>query len=475
MTYENGLFIFRRDLRIQDNIGLFHAMKSCKNVYTIFIFTPEQVSKNDFKSNNAVQFMIESLIDLKKNIEEHNGRLLCFYGKNNDIISKLCDRLAIEVVFFNKDYTPYAKKRDSKIEKLCKKEDIVVKMFQDYYLYTPGSILTQSGTPYKKFTPFYNTVLKMPVSSKNHHIYNKNPNFSNISKILFTQIKKSFGSNFIQLSDAMSQFTVENPDIMVHGGRANAMTKYKNLSKTNIRDYGETRNLLSLKTSELSAYLKFGCLSIREVYHKVKKHHGIHHDLIRQFIWRDFYAHLLDAFPYVIGNPMKEKYDDIKWVNNVKLFNAWKNGNTGFPIVDAGMRQMNQTGYMHNRARLIVASFLIKTLLIDWEKGEKYFAQTLTDYDPASNNGNWQWVASTGADSQPYFRIFSPWAQSKKFDKDGVYIKKWIPELKDVASSDLHEWNNKHEKYSDINYPMPIVDYSEQRKKALDIYSTALQ
>ena len=473
--YKNGLFIFRRDLRIQDNVGLYNAMKSCKQVYTIFIFTPEQVTKNSYKSTNAVQFMIESLGDLQKNIEHHGGKLVCFYGKNKDVVLKLCKMLDIDAVFFNKDYTPYAKKRDSEIVKVCEQKNIDTKLYQDYYLYTPGTVLTQSGTPYKKFTPFYNTALDVKVVSKKHTVVNTKINIVNVSTKLYTQLQKTLGNKVIDLDHAMKEFTTYNENILVHGGREYAMEKYKKLSNTSIRDYGKNRNLLTMKTSELSAYLKFGCLSIREVFHKVKKHHGISHDLIRQFIWRDFYAHLLDAFPYVIGNPMKEKYEGIQWENNTRLFNAWKKGKTGFPIVDAGMRQMNETGYMHNRARLIVASFLIKTLLIDWEKGEKYFAQTLTDYDPASNNGNWQWVASTGADSQPYFRIFSPWSQSKRFDNDGEYIKQWVPELKQVDAKDLHEWNTSYKKYPRIHYPSPIVDYSEQRKKALKLYNDVLQ
>jgi deoxyribodipyrimidine photo-lyase len=235
-------------------------------------------------------------------------------------------------------------------------------------------------------------------------------------------------------------------------------------------DYGKTRNDLDKSTTQLSAYLKFGNISVRETYDKMKSKLGIKSELIKQIIWREFYAQLLYHNPQVLGNPLKEKYGKIKWDKNMKNLNAWKNGMTGFPIVDAGMREMNKTGYMHNRARLITASFLIKTLLINWEDGEKYFSQQLTDYDPASNNGNWQWVASTGADSQPYFRIFNPWSQSEKHDPDAEYIKKWIPELQDVPSSAIHQWNEEYENYSNVKYTKPIVDYEIQREKVLEMY-----
>ena len=197
---------------------------------------------------------------------------------------------------------------------------------------------------------------------------------------------------------------------------------------------------------------------------------GKNDGLIRQLYWRDFYANILSAFPQVLGSAMKPKYNNIQWEKDASLLRAWKEGNTGFPIVDAGMRELNNTGYMHNRARLITASFLIKTLLIDWQEGEKYFAQQLSDYDPASNNGNWQWVASTGADSQPYFRIFNPWSQSEKYDKDAVYIKKWIPELNNIPAKDIHKWDVKCKDYKDTKYNCPIVNYEEQRKKAMNMY-----
>jgi deoxyribodipyrimidine photo-lyase len=449
--FETGLFIFRRDLRIQDNLALNLAAKDCKKLYTIFIFTPEQISdKNKYKSDNSVQFMIESLAYLQSDIIKKGGSLNLFYGENNSIISKLIKKWKINAVFFNSDITPYSKKRDKSIETLCKKENIECITADDYYLYDSKNILSGSGEPYTKFTPYYNKVL--PIKIPKPVILKSFP------------FEKSNEGN-ITLPQAYFKFTDPNSNKLVTGGRENGIKIINGLSK--FSKYGTIRNDLDKETTLLSAYLKYGCISVREAYEKMKK---VNKDLLRQLIWREFYAQILDNNPKVLGSAMKEKYNKIKWTKNAKLLNAWKKGQTGFPIVDAGMREMNTTGYMHNRARLITASFLIKTLLIDWEDGEKYFAQTLTDYDPASNNGNWQWVASTGADSQPYFRIFNPWSQSEKYDPKASYIKKWVPELRSVPAKDIHNWNTSFEKYKDVKYTNPIVNYEEQRQKALDMY-----
>ena len=237
------------------------------------------------------------------------------------------------------------------------------------------------------------------------------------------------------------------------------------------KSYGATRNTLTENTSHLSAYLKFGCVSVREVFTCMKEQLGLKSPLLRQLFWREFYACILFHYPHVLGKSMKLKYDNIKWDNKTAYFNAWKKGKTGFPLIDAGMRELNETGYMHNRSRLLTASFLVKTLLIDWQKGEKYFATKLIDYDPASNNGNWQWIAGSGADSQPYFRIFNPW--KNEFDPKASYIKKWIPELKDVPAKDIYRWNEVCDSYKNI-YIKPIVDYKDRRERVLKLYKDAL-
>lgn len=462
---ENGLFIFRRDLRIVDNKGLLLANSRCKNLYTIFIFTPEQVTgANKFKSDNAVQFMIESLQDLASAISKKGGHLYTFYGKNDTIIKQLIKSLDIELVCFNKDYSPYAVKRDESIIELCQKKDIdcQVEVAQDYYLLEPGTVLNGSKKMYQKFTPFYNSAHKKHVdlpSSK------QVTNLAKTSKQL---------ANTLSLETALHRFTTVNPDISVNGGRQHAISQIKSAARTQSH-YSRTHNELSKDTSMLSAYIKFGCLSIREVY-KVFRHNT---DLIRQLWWRDFYANILFAYPHVLGSAMKPNYNRVHWHHNSNWFKAWTNGLTGYPIVDAGMRQLNATGYMHNRARLITASFLVKTLLISWEYGEEYFAKMLTDYDPASNNGNWQWIAGSGADSQPYFRIFSPKEQNKNFDPDCTYIKTWIPELQNVDVKDIINWDTEHVNYTSKTaggrYPGPICNFAKQKELALKMYGAVFK
>jgi len=455
---ENGLFIFRRDLRIVDNNGLNFLSELCKNIYTIFIFTPEQVgSGNKYKSDNSVQFMIESLEDLAQQIRKQGGQLHTFYGNNNKVIADCIKAWDINVVAFNLDITPYARVRDDKIVKLCQKMQIFVTYDHDYFLHEPGSIKSGSGEPYQKFTPYYETASKVKVQSPVG------------LRRLPLKSKDSLVPNKISLNQALNRFTKPNPNILVHGGRQEAL-KLLARALRNIKNYNATHNDLGKKTSELSASIKFGCVSIREVYKALHSKTG----LIRQLYWRDFYANILYEFPRVIGHSLKEKYDKIHWHHNSNWFKKWCDGETGFPIVDAGMRQMNQTGYMHNRARLIVASFLVKTLLIDWREGEKYFAKTLTDYDVANNNGNYQWIASSGADSQPYFRIFNPWRQAEQYDPKCEYIKQWVPELKDVPNKDIFKWDIEYVNYKNLKYPKPICDYEEQREKALKMYKDAL-
>lgn len=457
--FENGLFIFRRDLRIIDNNGLNLLNDKCKNIYTIFIFTPEQVgSGNKYKSDNSVQFMISSLEDLASQISKSGGHLYTFYGHNDKVVADCIKAWDINIVCFNLDITPYARERDEKIIKLCEHMKSYVMYDFDYYLHQPGTIVNGSKEPYQKFTPYYNTAKKIKVekpTGKRH-----------------LSLKKSDAHipNKITLDEAMKKFVgKENSDILVHGGRDNAI-KQIHIAAKNIKHYEQTRDELSKPTSQLSAYIKFGNISVREVYYAFKSNHPF----IRQLYWREFYSGILYSFPRVLGHALKPKYDKIKWHHNEKWFNAWCKGETGFPAVDSAMRQLNATGYMVNRGRLIVASFLVKTLLIDWRKGEEYFATKLTDYDVASNNGNWQWISGGGADSQQYTRIFNPFTQAKEHDPKCEYIKTWIPELQDVDNEIILNWETEWQNHKEIKYPKPILDYSEQRKKALDMYAKAL-
>ena len=405
--------------------------------------------------------MIESLADLSSQISKMGGHLMCFYGHNNAIVTNLIKELDINVLCFNADYSPYAIQREIGIIEICDKMGIAVEYGHDYYLHTPGTIVNGQGEPYKKFTPFYNIASKKKVDSP-----------ASLRKIHFASSSTHL-QNIITLDDAFKRFVGKpNPNILVHGGRTEAIKQMKIAVKTQTH-YSETHNDLEKPTSQLSAYIKFGCISIREVYKTFRNKH----DFIRQLFWRDFYINILYSFPQVLGHSLKPNYNKIKWHHNATWFKKWCDGETGFPVVDAGMRQLNTTGYMHNRVRLIVASFFTKTLLIDWREGEQYFSQKLVDYDPASNNGNWQWIASTGADSQPYFRIFNPYNQSEQVDEDAVYIKTWIPELKDIPAKELHNWDKYHSMYdgkhntAKVNYPAPIVNYSVQKEKALEMYN----
>ena len=273
----------------------------------------------------------------------------------------------------------------------------------------------------------------------------------------------------MDLQDAIKNFVKNvNQDILVHGGRKSGLQRLR-IAKTTQKNYGKTRDFFDKNTSHLSAYIKFGCVSIREVYHEFSHIESF----INELTWREFFAHVLDAYPEVVGQSYQKKFRKIKWSRNKTHFEKWKQGNTGVPIVDACMRELNSTGYMHNRGRMAVASFLIKTLLIDWRWGEKYFAQQLTDYDVASNNGNWQGISGTGVDMKPYFRDMNPWIQSAKFDKDAKYIKKWVPELENVPSRDIHKWYETVDNHKTISYPKPIVDYFAQKDEMMKMYKEA--
>lgn len=481
--YNTSIFIFRRDYRLNDNRGLMEALKKSMKVIPIFILTPEQLDdkKNDYKSDNAVQFMVESLEDLDEQLKSNGSRLFYFYGTPDKVIEKMLKNdKSIDAVYVNMDYSPYSIERDKKIKKICehikrshKKDDIkddikdddkkkdgdiedTVEFISvhDGLLNEIGSIKTGSNQYYSKFTPFYNAAKKRKVMEPE-------------SNTMRNYIGKGVKING-EYKGKLNKFYKKNDELWRDGGRKEGLKIIKDLSK--FKKYNKDRNDLNIETTCLSAYIKFGCVSIREVYYAFKNKLGTTNDLIKQLYWRDFYHNILYAFPHVVGGAMRKKYNDIRWNNDRTKFKKWCEGKTGFPVVDAAMRSMNETGFMHNRGRLIVSNFLIKIMLIDWRWGEKYFSQKLMDIDIANNNGNWQWGASTGADSQPYFRIFNPWLQSEKFDSQTNYIKKWIPELKDVPPKHIHQWYKYYKEYPKINYPEPIVDYETGKKEAIKAY-----
>lgn len=462
----NGLFIFHRDLRILDNVGLTAASKDCDRLYTAFIFTPEQVSgANHYKSKNAVQFMIESLIDLAENIGKKGGDLITLYGDKTKILVNLIQTLKIDALYFNRDYTPYARERDEGVVKLCERAEIECKMFDDYYLCVPGSIKNGQGGFYHKFTPFYETVidtLSKHAMSSPSLTYPKNLTASSSSAI----------PHRIKLADALPIFVGKvNENLVVRGGRANALVQLRGAIGSHAH-YADTRDIMANETTQMSAAIKFGCISIREIYNGFRKKYNIHHELIRQLIWRDFFAHLLYGYPETLTKMYSPKFGRIHWKTKGDWLDQWKTGNTGFPLVDAAMRQLNQTGYMHNRGRMVVANFLVKTLTLDWREGERHFAQHLTDYDVASNSGNWQSIVGGGVYASAWFRDMNPWIQSAKYDKDARYIKRWVPELADVIPRDIHRWNVAclDAKYKTVDYAHPIVDYSKQKEHFFALY-----
>ena len=331
--------------------------------------------------------------------------------------------------------------------------------FDDYTLIDMNKVVSGSNTFYKVFTPFFNKASSMSVQ--------KVKNFYEKSLELFIQVKSN-----IDLNDLY----VHHNNPIIRGGRTKAWDRLNEQSYKNYKNYKLTRNFPHKKTTTMmSAYLKYGCVSIREMYWFLIKKYDKDHELIRQLYWKDFYAYITHHFPHVLhgmvskqdNNPFNESLSNkIKWTNSKQFFEAWCEGKTGYPIVDAGMRQMNETGFMHNRLRMITSMFLIKHLHVDWKWGEKYFATKLIDYDPASNNGGWQWSAGTGTDFKNFYRMFNPWTQTKRFDQNCIYIKEWIPELKNIPSKEILSWDTSHEKYKNV-YEPPIVNHKEQRKKTM--------
>ena len=460
----SSIFIFRRDFRLDDNTGLIKACSESSKVYPIFIVNSKQVSNhNSYKSSNSIQFMYESLKELEMLLKNK----LTVYNATNGSDIKIIKSIIkldknINKVYMNQDYTPYSRHREQEIKEFLEKENIELILTEDYTLTPITSVLTDAGTPYTKYTPYHNKAMKIKV---------KTP--EKFDNKFFIKLEKLSNGNASGVNVLTKYFTT-NSELNVHGGRELALNIINNAN--NFNEYAKNRNDLTYKTTFLSAYIKFGCVSMREIFYGFQQKLPNTSSFFNELYWHDFYAQAIYHYPKVLqGHSMDQRFDKIKWSGSYSLFEKWCNANTGFPVVDAAMKQINTTGYMHNRARMIVASFLVKTLLCDWRWGEKYFAQNLLDYDPCSNVGGWLWTAGGGFDSQPYFRIFNPWTQSEKFDKNAEYIKHWLPELRDVPAKDIHNWSETYSKYTNtVKYPSPCVDYSANRIKALDLYKTYL-
>lgn len=449
--FRKSLFLFRRDLRLEDNTGLIFALQSSDVVIPAFIFTPEQIEKNPFRSDHCLKFMIESLKDLENQLKEKGGKLFFFKGMPEDVLSQCIQKLNIEALIVNRDYTPYSIQRDNKLETVCKTNLIPFYSFDDALLIPPEETLKKDGKPYTIFTPYFRNASKQkilpPAQTKETNYFCGSISFAEDTSLPPTP-------------------TVKNHLI---GGRSEALKILNRLSS-----FGKYEKLRDFPAEEcstaLSPYLKFTVCSPREVYAAICHSLSPHHELIRSLYWRDFFTSIAFFFPHVFKGAFRHKFDKLKWSYNKIAYQRWCEGSTGFPIVDAGMREMNETGFMHNRVRMIAASFLIKDLHIDWKWGEEYFAQSLVDYDPAVNNGNWQWVASTGCDAQPYFRIFNPWNQQKKFDPECIYIKKWIPELREFPPKAIHAWHEEKYHVGYRTYPAPITNHEKAAKEALQAY-----
>lgn len=405
------VFWFRRDLRIEDNCGLFYALKSNFPVLPIFIFDDEILNELP-KKDARVSFIYNSLQNLNNELQKHQSSLYIKKGTVIDVWKKILTDFNVKSVFFNRDYEPYAINRDLKVEELCKKNNIEVSSFKDQVIFEENEIVKADANPYTVYTPYKNKWWEL--------FKNKELEFYPSENLKNHFLRTAF--NFPSIEDI--GFTVSAIEV-------------KSFNKNAISDYEKFRDFPSESTSNFSVYLRFGLVSVRKLF---KYAEPINNTFCNELIWREFFMQILFHYPKVVNQNFKPKYDLIPWRNNKEEFKLWCQGKTGYPIVDAGMRELNETGYMHNRVRMITASFLTKHLLIDWRWGEAYFAKKLLDYDLAVNNGNWQWVAGTGCDAAPYFRIFNPASQQQKFDSDFSYIKKWNPNYKSIPEIVEHKF-----------------------------------
>jgi len=427
------IFWFRRDLRLRDNAGLYHALKDGDPVVPVFIFDRNILDELEDKNDRRVEFIHLALQDMQQQLLKIDSSLDIRYGNPLVIYKELLKGYNIKKVFANHDYEPYAKQRDSEILQLLNEHGVSFHTYKDQVIFEKDEVLKDDGKPYTIFTPYSR---KWKAALKEYHL-----KAYPVKKYLANFFKQP-GKKIISLEEM---------------GFAPAGLPFpgKEWMGQVIRHYKEQRDIPSVQgTSRLSVHLRFGTISIRELADEAG---ALNETFLNELIWRDFYHMILWHFPRVVGHAFKPEYDKIRWRNNEKEFNDWCNGITGYPIVDAGMRELNQTGFMHNRVRMIVASFLTKHLLIDWRWGEAYFAKKLLDFDLAANNGGWQWAAGSGCDAAPYFRVFNPYLQTKKFDPELKYVRKWVPEFEELI------------------YPQPIVAHEVARKRCLETYAAALK
>ena len=430
MQNKINVFWFRRDLRLEDNAGLYYALNAGLPVLPIFIFDTEILDKLGSRNDARVEFIHNALLGIDAELNQKGSSLLVLHGNTIDIWKKLCDEYAIDEVFTNHDYEPYAIKRDNIVSSLLNERGIKFNTYKDQVIFEKDEVVKSDGKPYTIYTPY--------------------------SKVWRARLEKEGLKEYKIKKDNYYGFTSKVLSLNEIGFKSSGINfPEKEVRKAIIKDYENTRDIPAIDgTSRLSVHLRFGTISIRQLVREATK---LNDTWLRELIWREFFMMILYHFPHSASASFRPEYDNIKWRNNEAEFEAWCKGETGYPIVDAGMRELNATGFMHNRVRMITASFLTKDLLIDWRWGERYFADKLLDYELSSNVGNWQWAAGTGCDAAPYFRIFNPHTQQEKFDPELKYVKKWVPE------------------YDNFGYPQPIVDHKSARERTLNAYKDALK
>jgi len=436
MPQKLHIFWFRRDLRLEDNVGLYKALQDGNPVLPIFIFD-SNILENLPKRDPRVHFIYDRLQELKKTLEYWGSTLAIYHGTPETVFQSLITAYPLSGVFTNIDYEPYALERDKGIQTLLDKQQITFNIFKDQVIFETNEVVKDDGNPYVVYTPYKRKWLQLLDPDNNLKAYTIEDFKSHLISKKEIQIP--------EITRAQLGFlptTIEVPDAVV--------------TPTLIDHYEATRNFPGIEqgTSRLGPHLRFGTVSIRTLVKKALT--STNHTFLSELIWREFFMQILWHFPHTVNKSFKPKYDRIPWRNNRHEFKKWSDGQTGYALVDAGMRELNATGYMHNRVRMLVASFLCKHLLIDWRWGEAYFAEKLLDYDLSANIGNWQWAAGSGVDAAPYFRIFNPMTQVEKFDKQKVYINRWVPELQELT------------------YPPMMVDHKMARERCLKTYKEAL-
>ncbi len=465
-----SLVWFRRDLRDDDHAALYHALKSSTQVYCVFIFDTEILDLLTDKTDRRVVFIWHSVRELTESLASKGGGLIVQYGKTHELIPQLARELGVTAVYTNRDYEPSALARDAAVAAELRLSNIQFHTFKDQIIFEQDEVLSQENRPYSVFTPYKNAWLKhltpfylkpYPVEKYLHHLAPSSTQSPSLSSMGFVEM------------------TLKIPT-----GMSGASALFEDFSQR-MEHYRDARNFPAVKgVSYLSTHLRFGTISIRALAgHAWAFHNAGAETWLSELIWRDFYFMILHHHPRVAnGAAFKPEFNAIPWPEHGDYFAAWCEGHTGYPLVDAAMRQLNQTGYMHNRLRMVAASFLVKDLLVDWRKGEAYFAQKLLDFDLSANNGGWQWAASTGCDAQPWFRIFNPVTQSEKFDAEGKFIRKYVPELAACDAKEIHApWNMPTSRQQAIevvigrDYPAPIVDHAVMRLRALDLYKSTNQ